>query len=363
MFEINAGLLYFILIVGWLIFRLSRAARHGRPPFWRELSANLLFAYLCFLMWQTFSPFYFSWFSSTRSVNLVPLAGIFGMIRTAQELGDLATARQVGINLLGNVAIFMPLGFLAALLFPTTRRFGRMAGVGLLTSLSIELAQFFLAVRVSDVDDLLLNVLGTLLGLGLFALLTLPPPFRRYLKRLDAAARPQPAGAVVGFGVFVVLVFAVLFFWQGWRVTLAEATLKQEMQANGYPVQADARFQHTRALLVEAPQAGQQVMVFAPVLPGRLVPAYTWSMAGANPDSGFTASLFDAGQDGLLSLVVTHGTPELISLELEGESYRGDCAGDICLFLTDAVSLQTDMPEDLTFRDAAGEEQLVDQTH
>ncbi len=72
--------------------------------------------------------------------------------------------------LLGNVAAFAPLGVLAPLLRPGLDSWGRMVIVALAVSLSIELAQLGVslrvgfAYRVADVDDVILNSLGVLAG-------------------------------------------------------------------------------------------------------------------------------------------------------------------------------------------------------
>jgi glycopeptide antibiotics resistance protein len=76
------------------------------------------------------------------------------------------------IDVLGNIAVFVPLG--AALGMATAppgprRRLGmrwwqRIIGVGLLLSLSIELFQLAIPSRATDVDDVILNTLGTMVG-------------------------------------------------------------------------------------------------------------------------------------------------------------------------------------------------------
>lgn len=63
--------------------------------------------------------------------------------------------------------------------------------LGLIFSLVIELAQTFLIVRVFDVDDLLLNSTGTLLGFGTYALLNQFKPIRSFFDRIRERARPN----------------------------------------------------------------------------------------------------------------------------------------------------------------------------
>lgn len=66
-----------------------------------------------------------------------------------------------------NVVLGVPLGFLVPLLWADWNRFGRMVGAGLAFSLLIELSQLC-NFRATDVDDLIMNTLGTVLGFLLF---------------------------------------------------------------------------------------------------------------------------------------------------------------------------------------------------
>lgn len=76
------------------------------------------------------------------------------------------------VDVFGNIAVFVPLG--AALGIATAplgprRRFKarwwlRILGVGLLLSLGIELFQLAIPSRATDVDDVILNTLGAVLG-------------------------------------------------------------------------------------------------------------------------------------------------------------------------------------------------------
>ena len=69
-----------------------------------------------------------------------------------------------------NVLLFVPVGFLLPLLWKWFENFGRTLLCGFVFSLSIEIAQLFNE-RVTDVDDLLMNTLGTVAGFVIFALI------------------------------------------------------------------------------------------------------------------------------------------------------------------------------------------------
>jgi glycopeptide antibiotics resistance protein len=95
------------------------------------------------------------------SVNLVPARTVLGIVRDFPGL----VIQQV----LGNVLMFVPLGFLLPLLSTRCRRFAMTALVGLSLSVGIELVQLALLIthssrRSVDVDDVILNAAGACLG-------------------------------------------------------------------------------------------------------------------------------------------------------------------------------------------------------
>ena len=75
-------------------------------------------------------------------------------------------------QLAGNVAFLLPIGLVGSLTIPALDRWWRVALVALAVSGSVELAQLGIADRSADVDDVLVNVFGALLGYGLWRLLS-----------------------------------------------------------------------------------------------------------------------------------------------------------------------------------------------
>lgn len=76
----------------------------------------------------------------------------------------------VAVNILGNILAFMPFGFMLPLLNRRYRGFFRMAFLSILFSLTIETLQMLYKVGIFDVDDILMNSIGSILGYLLFAL-------------------------------------------------------------------------------------------------------------------------------------------------------------------------------------------------
>jgi glycopeptide antibiotics resistance protein len=91
--------------------------------------------------------------------QLVPIWNLVVNLRD----GDRVLATLAGAA--GNVALFLPLGFLLPLLAPRLDRLWRTVGAGFALSAVIELSQVaFPGVRRADVNDVLMNTLGAALG-------------------------------------------------------------------------------------------------------------------------------------------------------------------------------------------------------
>ena len=72
-------------------------------------------------------------------------------------------------NIGGNVVGFIPLGILLPLVFPFLSKWWRLALFVFGVSLLFELTQLFTGVGIFDVDDLMLNTLGGVIGFFLYA--------------------------------------------------------------------------------------------------------------------------------------------------------------------------------------------------
>ena len=96
-------------------------------------------------------------------IHLRPLQTIWPQV---QALPEITAVTQ----LLGNTLLFAPWGFFLPLLWPRFRHAGRMAAMALGLTLLIETTQLFID-RYVEIDDVLLNFLGAMLGMGAWAVL------------------------------------------------------------------------------------------------------------------------------------------------------------------------------------------------
>ena len=73
-------------------------------------------------------------------------------------------------NALGNLGLLLPIGLLGPIAIPALDRWWRVALLALLVSTAIELTQLLVPDRSADIDDVLVNVFGALLGYELLSL-------------------------------------------------------------------------------------------------------------------------------------------------------------------------------------------------
>ncbi len=100
------------------------------------------------------------------SYNLTLLKEIKRFIVHREILGYKAMV----LNIVGNVVAFMPFGFILPEVWDQLNRWHTLTLLGFMFSLCIELAQLVCRVGSFDVDDLLLNTIGALIGYYAFVI-------------------------------------------------------------------------------------------------------------------------------------------------------------------------------------------------
>lgn len=144
----------------------------------RTLTAvKLLFiAYSLWMLWLLFGQRVGDWSGGSygafmeQNLNLVPFATIRRFTYVLQNSTDPVLLKQAVVNLAGNVCMFVPLGFFLPCVFRKMGRFWRMllCSAGLI--LAMEGLQFLTFLGCCDIDDVILNMLGILLGFLLWKL-------------------------------------------------------------------------------------------------------------------------------------------------------------------------------------------------
>lgn len=100
----------------------------------------------------------------TKQYNLQLFKEIKRFIRYRKQIG----MEGFVVNILGNVLAFMPYGFLLPFLNKAYRKFYIITILSVLFSLVVETSQLLLRVGVFDVNDILMNTIGGILGYLVF---------------------------------------------------------------------------------------------------------------------------------------------------------------------------------------------------
>ena len=171
MFSVTYPALVVLITAAWCAMRAVCAIREKSLRPRRE--AQLVLVYICLVVVARFTFFPFSKvngliqplvFDPARAlpprINLVPFVYLL----------DYPEKWEIVLNLVGNTAMFLPLGIVWPVCFRQLNTPARAIAAGAGVSLTIELLQLPFFDRVSDVDDLILNTLGFALGYGLYRL-------------------------------------------------------------------------------------------------------------------------------------------------------------------------------------------------
>jgi len=174
-----------IILAGvlWIVFRGIILVRNKNNVFIlirRELLVMAFAIYCVAVIRVTIFPLHLNvgyGQSSPPSVNIIPFAEMFRGI-PLNQFSFAYMIRHLESNLVGNILLLLPLGFFLPTLWTKVRSFKKTLLIGILSSLSIETAQYILAYlglsigRASDIDDVILNSIGVIFGYLVFRLIS-----------------------------------------------------------------------------------------------------------------------------------------------------------------------------------------------
>ncbi len=157
-------LVIFIRVLANVIFKKTS----HQTTWLHEIGVGLFILYLFGLFSQTvdFSFLVKGNIHFQGRINLIPFKGIRQVLNTRE-------VQYIAINILGNIFVFSPVGFFLPLLWKKFNHILLATFCGFLLSLFIETMQLF-QYRGTDVDDLILNTAGALVGYGCYLF------FRKY---------------------------------------------------------------------------------------------------------------------------------------------------------------------------------------
>lgn len=146
-------------------------------PNQRTVYRVMLALYFALLFYLTWFPGPFRQAGGDVGVNLTP----FSTIRRYIRMEDPAD----WINIAGNLAAFLPLGYLWPFSFRRYSRWRHTVLIALGVSLFVEAVQYLTGMGSLDVDDVIINTLGGLTGFFLHRLCKLVYDSTHYTRRIE----------------------------------------------------------------------------------------------------------------------------------------------------------------------------------
>ncbi|HEY6977087.1 MAG TPA: VanZ family protein [Chitinophagaceae bacterium] len=137
-------IILYVLFVAWLLVLTKYILFKRSPGFYREYFKTEFLQR--------------NYHEGLRNANLIPFRTIHVMLA-----GNWKTEFKVE-NIVGNITGFIPLGILLLLLYPGLRKTWKIAVTVFLISFTFECVQLFTGLGTFDVDDLLLNLTGGIIG-------------------------------------------------------------------------------------------------------------------------------------------------------------------------------------------------------
>ena len=152
------GVLLAVLIVGFAIIHLNLNGNANRNNWWRGVARLMLVEWLMLIICTTVV------FRNTRperTINLIPLSSYF-------SIAENSYLKEVAVINLLNVVMFLPIGMLIKIsdLNANLNNWKGVMVLGLLLSVAIEVSQFVFCKGLCEVDDMIHNVIGCMIGYG-----------------------------------------------------------------------------------------------------------------------------------------------------------------------------------------------------
>lgn len=149
-----------IIIIIWFIYRAIVLTKSKEKNILREMAINLFFIYFLILVNLTICKMGMLQISLKHKfyVNYIPFIETINIFKdNFMGIGNAV------YNVVGNILLFVPLGFFISLLFSKKNKILSIVLYGFCASIAIELLQLLTANNLTDIDDIIFNTLGSVL--------------------------------------------------------------------------------------------------------------------------------------------------------------------------------------------------------
>lgn len=141
-----------------------RMKQHKR--LWKLVLFSLYCSGMLFLLfWRdTFNYSQSYWRMVSENINIVPFETIKTQLFIIIKRSNPDLVSYANVNLFGNIALFIPFGFFLPWLNKKYKKISMTLFQSTIIILAVELIQLFTLKGTCDIDDLILNTIGILIG-------------------------------------------------------------------------------------------------------------------------------------------------------------------------------------------------------
>jgi glycopeptide antibiotics resistance protein len=140
----------------------------------RKILGLSLFTYLLVVGWFLFisvDSINRNTYFKKREIHVVPFKNTYISFKSLHQIANIVPPDQVPYyryllirNIIGNIALLIPIGFLVPLLWERLNTLKAIVIFSVLCSFSIEIIQYILIIGVFDIDDIIYNLIGAVIG-------------------------------------------------------------------------------------------------------------------------------------------------------------------------------------------------------
>ncbi len=186
---LNDIISYVIIILPiFCIFRIVNIKNkyHGKFNIYYEICLCIFVICLIGILSQTIIPKFvyingkIKFIAFLDKFNFIPFKILY---KTYIQITKYSNYTHFLINIVGNICMFIPLGILLPLLNDKYKNLKSTVMFGCILSICIELIQIVLP-RITDIDDVILNTLGTLIGYVIFVFMK--NIFPRFIQKFNS---------------------------------------------------------------------------------------------------------------------------------------------------------------------------------
>lgn len=353
---IGISYIYFLVLslIIWIIYRVIVCKKNNKVNVFREVFINLFFLYFLIVIYFTFFKYGVLHLDlQVRNyANLVPLVETLKMFK--DNFMGLSNSLY---NVLGNVLLFIPLGFGIPLLFKNHNKLGKITFYGFAASLSIESLQYLTRTNFTDIDDVIFNTFGAILGFIIYNVFILIIERTKVINLIEKI-QINYKGSLIYLSSKILLPITLttitVFFGILYSFTtsgnlpdeeIAQAVFKYDIE--GDYVESAQFFNHK--LFLQENGNYLELKTADEVLNNRYVQGYSKQVPWNNNDYGYSVEFTnDAGKVGVI-VFGKNKDAKTISINFAGEVYSEFLFEDEYFITT--FPILKELPQDTTIYD------------